>query len=124
MCFSAEASFTAGAALLPAGAYAVAVALKKDRAYLPLAVMPLLFGVQQLCEAGVWVGLEHDAPGLVKPAALAFLFFAVAFWPFWLPLAAAAVERRPLWRRLFFAAAAVGLGLGLACYVPAILHYA
>ncbi len=122
MCFSIEASIVAGTALLPAGVYAVAAALKKDRSYLPLAALPLLFGVQQLCEAGVWLGLGRD-PALVRPASLAFLFFALAFWPFWIPLVAAALEGRPAWRRAFLAAAVVGLGLGLACYVPVALNF-
>lgn len=123
MCFSVEASVAVGVALLPAGAYAVATALKKNRAYLPFAIMPLLFGVQQLCEAGVWFGLEQDSPALVKPASLAYLFFAVAFWPFWVPLAAAVVEHRPAWRLLFFIVAGVGLALGLLCYVPSALNF-
>jgi hypothetical protein len=109
MCFSAEASVAAGVALLPAGAFAIATALRKDRAYLPLAALPLLFGVQQLCEAGVWIGLERGEPGLVRLATLAFLFFAIAFWPFWIPLVAACIEGRPAWRLLFFVTTGVGL---------------
>lgn len=123
MCFSADASLTAGCLLMPAGGYCVVAAVRKDRRYIPLAVVPLLFGVQQVCEAGVWLGLENGDTGLVEAAALGFLFFALAVWPGWIPLAAAAVEPRPGRRRLFFALAALGATLGLACYAPVAAHY-
>ena len=54
MCFSAEASFTAAAVLLPAGAVAMRRAYQRDRKYLPLATLPVLFGLQQLFEGFVW----------------------------------------------------------------------
>jgi len=47
MCFSAEASFTAAAVLVPAGAVSMVRAYKTDRRYLPIATLPLLFGLQQ-----------------------------------------------------------------------------
>src|SRR6187200_2709119 len=111
MCFSAEASLAAAAVLVPAGGYATAVAWRRDRRYLPVAVTPLLFGAQQVCEAGVWLWLERGGP--VRPAALAFLFFAFAVWPFWIPLSAAAIEPRGPKRRALLAAAGVGLTVGL-----------
>jgi hypothetical protein len=103
MCFSAEASLAASVAILPAGAFCVVAAVRKDRRYLPLALIPLFFGFQQLCEAGVWRGLHADEPALLKWSSLAFLFFAIGFWPGWVPLAAATVEGRPAKRRLLFA---------------------
>lgn len=119
MCFSAEASLITGAVLIPAGAYCLGAAWRKDRTYLALAIIPLLFGVQQLFEAAVWVGLERGDDSLVKRASLGFLFFAIAFWPAWVPFSAAAIERRPGTRRLFGALAVLGLALGSLCYVPA-----
>lgn len=123
MCFSAEASLAAGAVLLPAGGYAAAVAWRRDRRYLPVAATPLLFGVQQLCEAGVWLGLDRGEPGLVRSASLAFLFFAFAVWPFWIPFSVAAIEWRGTKRRALFAAAAAGLAVGLGGYVPTALRF-
>ena len=48
MCFSATASFTAGVALLVVGT--ATARLASGRAELPLAVIPVLFGIQQLIE--------------------------------------------------------------------------
>jgi hypothetical protein len=62
MCFSAEASFAAGAALLPAGAYCTSVAARKRPPYLPLAVIPVVFSFQQFAEGLVWVGLAQQEP--------------------------------------------------------------
>ena len=98
-------------------------ALRKDRAYLPLAVTPFLFGAQQLCEAGVWIGLDWGDPGLVRTAALVFLFFGIAFWPGWVPFGTAVLETSPRKRRLFLALAAVGLVIGCGFYMPMALHY-
>jgi hypothetical protein len=123
VCFSAEASVATGVLLLPAGVYCTAAALRKNRSYLPLAVVPLLFAVQQFAEAGVWAGLEHDHPTLVRPSAIVFLFFAVAFWPAWAPFVAAFLEPRRRWRGWLFALSALGLALGLGCYLQAAFHY-
>jgi hypothetical protein len=123
MCFSADSSLVAGVVLLPAGIYCLVAALRKRRDYLLIAATPLLFGIQQLCEAAVWRGIEgHDAVQ-VKRAATAFLFFAIGLWPGWVPLGTALIERRPGKRRLFFLLAALGAAEGFICYVPAILHY-
>lgn len=124
MCFSAETSFAAGVILIPIpiGVYGVALAANRDRSYLPLATTPLVFGIQQLCEARVWIGLGENVPGLVKPLALSYLF-AIVFWPFWVPFTAAFIE---LWRpkkRLFGVLATVGLALGLLCYLPSAAIY-
>ncbi len=60
MCFSATASFTATALLVPVGIYASKVALAKDARYLPLAVFSLAFGIQQGFEGLEWLGLDGN----------------------------------------------------------------
>jgi hypothetical protein len=119
MCFSAEASAGVAAAVLPVGGYCLAAAWRKDRAYLLLAAVPLLFGLQQVCEARVWDGLDRGDPELARLPALAFLFFALAVWPVWIPAAVAAIERPGRKRRAFVALAATGVLFGLVYYLPA-----
>ena len=118
MCFSAEASLGAAIALLPAGAYCIESAWRKDRSYIALAIVPVMFGLQQLCEGLVWIGLERENPETIRVATLGYLFFALAVWPVWIPLAVAAIEP-PGWRRLTIAiASGVGVLLGIVYYSP------
>ena len=88
MCFSAEASFASGAVLLATGGVATAYSIRRrDWRFVPFALMPVAFGLQQLTEGVVWRGLHRERADLIRPAALAFLFFALAWWPVWMPLA-------------------------------------
>jgi hypothetical protein len=120
MCFSAEASFTATAALLPVGAYCVGAALRKDRRLLPLALIPVAFGVQQAAEGCVWLGLHHDDGVLVQGGAAVFLFFALAFWPFWIPFSLVVPEERRT-QRVILATAVVLSVVWLVLYAPVAL---
>ena len=101
MCFSAHASFAAGAALLPAGVYCVRSALRKDTRYTLLALVPVVFGIQQVSEGFVWLGLEQDDAALVRHASVMYLFLALAFWPCWIALSLLVPETRPRQKKLF-----------------------
>jgi uncharacterized membrane protein len=101
VCFSAEASFAVGAALAPAGVYCIWSAAVKKPSYLGLAAAPLFFGIQQISEGFVWQAIHHDTD--TRPASLVFLFFALAFWPFWFPVLTTMMEPQPR-RKLLFAA--------------------
>jgi hypothetical protein len=101
MCFSAEASFTVGAALLPVGVYCIREALRKQPYHIGLALIPVWFGLQQISEGLVWEGLEHGNTSLTRIASLVFLFFALALWPFWFSFLGAIGEPIPKRRRWF-----------------------
>lgn len=118
MCFSPEASFGVGAALLPVGAYCLRSSWRKNRALLPLAVVPLLLGVQQVSEGFVWLALQADDLDRARAASLVFLFFALALWPFWLPVCAAVGETRPARKRWLTAFAALTAGWFWVLYYP------
>lgn len=60
MCFSATASFTAGTALVAVGG--LTVHRSRGKAELPLALVPMLFGVQQLTEGVLWLNMDNEFP--------------------------------------------------------------
>lgn len=120
MCFSAEASFGLSVALVSSGVYCVKSALSKNRLLLPVAIIPFLFAIQQFSEGWVWLGLRWDDSELVKISALVFLFFAIVFWPFWIPLCAFVTGN---WKQkiLFGFLSALGLVIGFGVYIPLLI---
>ncbi|MED5468647.1 MAG: hypothetical protein VX542_00065, partial [Cyanobacteriota bacterium] len=87
MCFSASASFTAAAVLMPLGLYTHHLASEANRpGYKPLALVPFFFGLQQFIEGFLWVGLDNgDAVAapiepLTTITSVGFLFFSYFFW--------------------------------------------
>jgi len=121
MCLSPEVSFSLAATLAVGGGFCVRLARRVDPTLLPLAIIPCVFGVQQFCEGVVWVGLERGDPALTRVAALAYLFFALLFWPVWVPYSMLLVERSRRTRWFLRAMTATGLALGLVLYVPVVL---
>jgi hypothetical protein len=122
MCFSAEASFAASAVLLPAGIYSTRAALRLRRAYLPLALIPLVFSFQQFAEGVVWVALAQENTALVAVGSLSFLAVALLFWPFWVPFSFLFLENRKKRKRILAAIAVFGLAFGCALYFPLALN--
>jgi hypothetical protein len=106
VCFSPEASFTVGGALVPAGVYCLRAALGKNPRLVPVAVMPFAFTVQQIAEGFVWLGLASGDAARTRTAALVFLFFSLAFWPWWMSVVNAVLESRPVRKW-----ACIGLGV-------------
>src|SRR5260370_22685815 len=58
---------------------------------------------------------------LAKGAALLFLFFALFFWPFWVPFSAAFIEPRRAVKQLLSVIALLALVFGWALYAPVLL---
>ncbi|HUO93871.1 MAG TPA: DUF6629 family protein [Rhizomicrobium sp.] len=119
MCFSATASFTAATFVMTAGLFTLSRATRMRD--LPLAGVPLLFGVQQAIEGALWLALPHPADaGLILLFANGFALIALVVWPLYSPVAAALAEddarRRALiwWLLPFGAAFALYSGLDIA----------
>ncbi len=94
MCFSANASFIAGATLTIAGV--VSVSQVKKPVHMFFAVIPLFFGIQQFCEGFLWLSLsDPEYASWHTPAKYTFLIFAQVIWPFWIPLSFLMIERLP-----------------------------
>ena len=127
MCFSAAASFSSAALLVPLGIAAVKRSWRDHRPeLLPLALMPVGFGLQQGLEGVVWLGLNHGpAAPLLKGGALAYLFFALAFWPIWIPYVALSLwpqQRHWPGRPLLGTLQGAGLVLGIGLWLPLLLQ--
>ena len=121
MCFSAEASFTAAAILLPAGAIGMQRAYRTDRQYLPLAALPLFFGLQQLFEGLVWTGNALSSDAMIQRFSFAYMFFTWLAWPVWVPLSTYFLE--PCGRRyVYLIFAIIGGMLGAIQYFPYFAH--
>ena len=110
MCFSPEASFAIAA--LTGFVGVVAVLRTTDARELPLAATPLVFAVQQAIEGGLWLNLPTAPLGPVAAGlTLAFLFFALVFWPIYAPLATWWLEPQARRRRLMLVCLAAGAGV-------------
>ena len=95
MCFSANASFVAGASLVVLGMVTLQRAPAYTRAF---AAIPLLFGVQQCLEGLVWLSLADPPRGDGAAPALHNSLFSHVLWPMFLPCAVLRMEPVP-WRR-------------------------
>jgi hypothetical protein len=122
MCFSAAASFTTAAVLMPAAAYTIRTAMRADRRYLGFAIFPLFFGIQQALEGGLWMEIGQVNPSRSHFYALGFLFFAYFVWPFLVPFAAFLIEPRRDRRVVFLVLSLFGFLLGLSLFVPLIFN--
>lgn len=119
MCFSASASFIAGAALMVIGVASVSQVRKP--AHLVFASMPILFSIQQLCEGFVWLSLlDPDFVEWHLVSKYTFLIFAQVIWPFWIPLSFLSIERLPERRKILryflFAGIAVSIMLSFRLF--------
>jgi len=111
MCFSATASFTAGTALSVIGVASIKSA--RTKAERPFALMPLLFGLQQLSEGVIWLTFGHEALALRQVMTYVYSGFSHLLWPVYVPFAMGTLEP-VLWRkRVIFAFGIVGLGVSL-----------
>ncbi len=100
MCFSAEASFTAAVVIGAIGC--VTVKRAASTKLMLLAVVPLLFALQQFSEGILWLFMRNGwPPSLWSQVAMHFYtFIAFVFWPVWTPLAFLVAEREPLRKKL------------------------
>ena len=111
MCFSATASFSAGAFLFGAGTLTLRSA--RSRRERPFAAIPLLFAVQQLIEGVIWLTFSNEAPLLNAEMTHAYSFFSHVLWPIYVPVAVLLSEPPGRRRRALLAFVAAGLLVGL-----------
>ena len=112
MCFSPEADFTAGAVVAAVGVET----LRRVRARreLIVGVLPLLFGIHQLVEGFVWLGLRGQVPaGFGDVAKEAYIVYAQAVLPAIVPLGLMLLEPDARRSRQMWPLVCLGLLLGL-----------
>ncbi len=111
MCFSATASFSAGALLLGIGTLTLKSA--RGQRELPFAAIPMLFAIQQLTEGVIWLTFRVDAPLLNAFMTYVYSFFSHVLWPVYVPVAVWLMEPRGWRRRALFAFVAAGSAVGV-----------
>jgi uncharacterized protein DUF6629 len=123
MCLSQTVSFAASGFLVAGGAFACSKALRINKRYLPVALMPVFAGTQQFLEGFVWMGMNTGDAATTLWSAMGFIFFSWFMWPFWIPLSVWVLEPKDSRRRPFLMAMALaGLGFGLLLYVPHLIN--
>jgi hypothetical protein len=111
MCFSATVSFVAGVSLSIFGA--VTVKMTKRKAEISFAMIPLLFGLQQIIEGVLWLSFQFDAPVLNVRMTYVFTLFSHVLWPIYVPFSIYLIET-VVWRKKVLAVfQAVGVALGI-----------
>ena len=90
MCFSATASFISGTALCVIGV----ATLKQTRSTneIPFALIPLLFGIQQLTEGVIWLSFSYNIPVLRQVMTYIYSLFSHFVWPIYVPFAIGIME--------------------------------
>jgi hypothetical protein len=120
MCFSPEADLLAG--MVVGGVGVDALRHVRHRRYLPLALLPLLFGVHQVVEAFAWWGMEGRVPFRVgEMATWLYLAFALLVVPPLVPWAVRSTESDPARRRLLLPFVLLGAAVA-AALLPGLLN--
>ena len=111
VCFSATVSLTAGAALLVVGAVTTKLAARP--AEIPFALIPALFGIQQLLEGALWLTFPDKAPMLNIILTHAYSVFSHVIWPIYVPIAVLLLEPVAWRRKVLVVIAILGAVVGL-----------
>lgn len=110
MCFSPHASMISAFILTGIG-LACLKKIAHHTSLLPFALLPILFGLQQICEWLVWIGFSNNNSDYIYYGSLGFLFFALIFWPIWMPFCVHSLEHKPKRKQIlkWF------IGIGMLC---------
>lgn len=114
MCFSASASFIAGTSLSAIGVATIKKTVRKSE--IPFALIPILFGIQQMIEGVIWLTFRFDVPLLNTAMTYIYVIFAQVFWPVYVPFAVLLLEPVSWRKRMILFCQWVGIGIGL-CFL-------
>jgi hypothetical protein len=111
MCFSATASFIAGVSLSVLGVATVKKAKRKVE--IPFAMIPLLFGIQQIIEGMLWLSFRFEAPLLNVTMTYVFILFSHVLWPIFVPFSIGLVETVSWRKKVISVFQITGIAVGL-----------
>ena len=111
MCFSATASFIAGSALSAVGV--VTIKKTKRKAEIPFALIPLLFGIQQITEGFVWLSFGFDTSWFNAAMTYTYSLFSHVLWPILVPIAVGLLETVPWRKKVLLVFQFIGMAVGL-----------
>lgn len=111
MCFSATASFIAGVSLSVLGVATVKKA--KRKADIPFAMIPLLFGAQQIVEGMLWLSFRFDVPLLNVTMTYLFTLFSHVLWPMYVPFSIGLMESVAWRKKVLSVFQITGIAVGL-----------
>lgn len=108
MCFSAASSFTATTLLSSIGYVSYKMARNKKE-YL-VALIPVLFALQQACEGILWLTIPNYADTLYSRLSIyAFLSFALIIWPIWIPSSFYVAEENKIKKKIMKSLIVIGI---------------
>ena len=112
MCFSASASFTASAALTVAGVVTIKQ-VKQSEQFL-LALIPMIFAIQQAVEGWIWLLQSHPGPAWLE-SLLSHIFpiIAYTFWTIWVAYSVRKIETDQLRYTILSILLIIGIADGL-----------
>jgi len=111
MCFSATASFSAGAVLLGLGT--LTLRAPRTRAELLFAAIPMLFAIQQISEGIIWLTFRYESLQINIAMTYVFSFFSHVLWPIYVPMAVLLMEPSVRRRRVLLVLVAAGVAVGV-----------
>ncbi|MDO8753817.1 MAG: hypothetical protein Q7J80_07975 [Anaerolineales bacterium] len=92
----------------------VATVKKAERkAEIPFAMIPLLFGVQQIIEGVLWLSFRFDAPLLNVIMTYVFTLFSHVLWPIFVPFSIGLMETVAWRKKVISAFQITGIAVGL-----------
>jgi len=121
MCFSAPASFAAGAVISAAGVASVRKAQKPEQKL--FAAIPLIFAFQQFTEGVLWITLKSSGHDQIQNvAAHLYLIAALVIWPVAVPLSMRLMEKVK-WRKILLTVLTVMGGALSLFYAYCLISY-
>lgn len=116
MCFSTEASFITSAGIAIIGVISVKKVNKPG--LLPLALIPLLFAIQQFIEGMIWLNLDHwQNENLNRILTFSYLNFVYVIWPLFSSIACYALELHRIRKGLLIITFLVGVFLAFYAHI-------